>query len=233
MIWAGLAYFVIRLLPFPFPLLAAPVEVILLVCINSPIYDCRNLFPPSSFSCSERTISTRSTISSKLAWRALDCSINASRASWPIFSISSLLLRGLIVLASPSSYSSSFNSTCGLSRGIMMVPLDFRLPSFGLWSLVVSGLAPSSLTEPEEDEELMSSLSEADEGHTAGSATVGKPDEATCCMDMAGRQGNRRPSSVDSSCEMEVGAPEGLESGLCQGVGAGSGRRAKQLTSGP
>jgi hypothetical protein len=37
-IWAGLAYFVIRLLPFPFPLLAAPVEVILLVCINSPMY---------------------------------------------------------------------------------------------------------------------------------------------------------------------------------------------------
>ena len=36
-------------------------------------YDCRNLFPPSSFSCSERTISTRSTISSKLAWRALAC----------------------------------------------------------------------------------------------------------------------------------------------------------------
>lgn len=165
-------------------------------------------------------------------------SINASRASWPIFSISSLLLRGLIVLASPSSYSSSFNSTCGLSRGIIMVPLDFRLPSFGLWSLVVSGLAPSSLTEPEEeDEELMSSLSEADEGHTAGSATVGKPDEAICCMDMAGRescQGNRRPSSVDSSCEMEVGAPEGLlDRGLCQGVRAGSGRRAKQLTSGP
>jgi hypothetical protein len=50
-IWAGLAYFVIRLLPFPFPLLAAPVEVILLVCINSPMYDCRNLFPPSSFAC--------------------------------------------------------------------------------------------------------------------------------------------------------------------------------------
>jgi hypothetical protein len=121
-------------------------------------------------------------------------SINASRASWPIFSISSLLLRGLIVLASPSSYSSSFNSTCALSRGIMMVPLDFRLPSFGLWSLVVSGLAPSSLTEPEEDEEeLMSSLSEADEGHTAGSATVGKPDEAICCMDMAGREGCQGP----------------------------------------
>ena len=36
--WAGLAYFVMRLLPFPFPLLAAPVEVILLVCINSPMY---------------------------------------------------------------------------------------------------------------------------------------------------------------------------------------------------
>ena len=38
MIWAGLAYFVMRLLPFPFPLLAAPAEVILLVCINSPMY---------------------------------------------------------------------------------------------------------------------------------------------------------------------------------------------------
>ena len=89
----------------------------------------------------------------------------------------------------------------------MMVPLDFRLPSFGLWSLVVSDLAPSSLTEPEDEEELMSSLSEADEGRTAGSATVGKPDEAICCMDMTGRescQGDRRPSGVDSSCEVEV-----------------------------
>ena len=85
----------------------------------------------------------------------------------------------------------------------------------------MSDLAPSSLTEPEDEEELMSSLSEADEGHTAGSATVGKSDEAICCMDMAGRescQGNRRPSSVDSSCEMEVGTPVGmLDSGLCQG----------------
>jgi hypothetical protein len=53
-------------------------------------------------------------------------------------------------------------------------------------------------------------------------------------MDMAGREGNRRPSSVDSSCEMQVGAPAGLlESGLCQGVRAGSGRCAKQLTAGP
>ncbi len=60
-------------------------------------------------------------------------SIRACRASWPIFSISSLLRRGLMVRASPSSYSSSssFISTLGLSRGIMMVPLDFLLPRRG------------------------------------------------------------------------------------------------------
>jgi len=86
----------------------------------------------------------------------------------------------------------------------------------------VSDLAPSSLTQPEEDEEKLMSSSEVDEGHMVGSATVGKPDEAICCMDMAGRescQGDRRPSSVDSSCEMEGM----LDSGLCQGVRAGSG----------
>lgn len=80
-----------RLLPL---FLGAPVEVILLVCISSPMYlehrqscallvrwssscaathDCRKRFPPSSFSCSDRTDSTRSTMSRRLACSALAC----------------------------------------------------------------------------------------------------------------------------------------------------------------
>lgn len=66
-----------------------------------------------------------------LEWGNRTYSISACRASVPIFSISSLLRRGLMVLASPSSYSSSLSSTCSLSRGIMMVPLDFLLPRRG------------------------------------------------------------------------------------------------------
>jgi hypothetical protein len=79
-------YFVARPLPL---LLAPPEDVILLVCMSSPIYlhnesqhgttyasrnngtyDWRNLFPPSSFSCSAFTDSTRSTMSNKLACSA-------------------------------------------------------------------------------------------------------------------------------------------------------------------
>lgn len=33
-------------------------------------YDCKNLFPPSNFSCSERTLSTLSQISKRLACNA-------------------------------------------------------------------------------------------------------------------------------------------------------------------
>jgi hypothetical protein len=80
-------------------------------------------------------------------------SIKAWRASWPIFSISSLLRRGLIVRASLSSYSSSLSSTWGLSRGMMMVPLDFLLPRRGRCSLVGSW----SLTEELDEVVLMSS----------------------------------------------------------------------------
>jgi hypothetical protein len=84
-------------------------------------------------------------------------SIKAWRASWPIFSISSLLRRGLMVLASLSSYSSSLSSTWGLSRGIMMVPLDFLLPRRGRCSFVWSW----SLTDELDEVELMSSGYEA------------------------------------------------------------------------
>src|SRR5947207_15460585 len=36
-------------------------------------YDCRNLFPPSSFSCSVLTDSTRSTIPRRVAWSCWAC----------------------------------------------------------------------------------------------------------------------------------------------------------------
>ena len=88
-------------------------------------------------------------------------SIKAWRASWPILSISSLLLRGLMVLASPSSYSSSLSSTWGLSRGIMMVPLDLRLPRRGRDSFEGSSSTwrawSCSLTDELDEVELMSS----------------------------------------------------------------------------
>ena len=87
--WSAGCYLMMRFLPL-FLFLPAPVEVILLVCMSSPMYllgvrreargrgqratyDCRNLLPPSSFSCSDLTISTRSTISIRLAWRAFAC----------------------------------------------------------------------------------------------------------------------------------------------------------------
>lgn len=221
-----------RPLPLAFAALPAPLEVILLVCINSPMYlnlvsnvalpeiamtethDWRKRLPPSSFSCSFLTTSTRSTISMRLACSCLAClgvvvswmsngrektgaaelkqcpamtsaraqratscrvpvathadakgsrwvgthSIKACRASWPIFSISSLLRRGLMVLASPSSYSSSLSSMLGLSRGIMMVPLDLRLPRRGRGCSDGSPLAWScSLTEEPEEVVDMSS----------------------------------------------------------------------------
>ena len=60
-----------------------------------------------------------------------------------------------MVRASPSSYSSSssFISTLGLSRGIMMVPLDFLLPRRGLVCSVGSFFISVSLME-ELDEEV-------------------------------------------------------------------------------
>ena len=67
----------------PFPFLEGADEVILEVCMSSPMYlqgvsiqyrvratvkthDCKNLLPPSSFSCSLLTSSTRSTIACRL-----------------------------------------------------------------------------------------------------------------------------------------------------------------------
>lgn len=187
---------------------AAPAEVSLLVCINSPMYlwsslvaaqlcrmgvtyDCRKRLPPSSFSCSDLTVSTRSQISSRLAWRALAClggtivsnghhavfgektySMSASLAESPILSISSLLLLGLIVLASFSSYSSSSSriSMFGDSRGIMMVPEDLRLGSFGRCRRSTAFAASSSLTEEDDDEGLSSTISSA--GACVGGSTL-------------------------------------------------------------
>lgn len=99
-------------------------------------------------------------------------SIKAWRASWPIFSISSLLRRGLMVLASPSSYSSSLSSTWGLSRGMMMVPLDFLLPRRGRMAGSPALGWSWSLTEPVLEVVLMSSGYE-DRRSTSKTATVG------------------------------------------------------------
>lgn len=104
-------------------------------------------------------------------------SISVCRASWPIFSISSLLRRGLIVLASPSSYSSSLSSTWGLSRGIIIVPLDFRLPRRGRASFAGSGLGWSgSLTDDDDEVELM--LSEGRRALESSSEGKGAVDAA-------------------------------------------------------
>jgi len=112
-----------------------PVAVIFDVDIRSPIYFCRNLLLLSSLSCSSLTASIRLKISSRDFCRTFACSFNWVLASWLIFSRSWLLLRGLMALASSSSNTSSpsFNSTLGCSRGTMMVPLDFLVPSFGRW----------------------------------------------------------------------------------------------------
>ena len=65
--------------------------------------------------------------------RTTDCD-NCFRAAWPILSRSSLVLRGDMARASSAAnVSSPFGiSTRGSSRGIMFVPLDLRLLSFGL-----------------------------------------------------------------------------------------------------
>jgi len=124
----------------PLPLFLPP-AVILLVCISSPMYDCKNRFPPSSFSCSDFTLSTLSTICSRLSCNSLAWCINASLAVSSNRSTSSLVLRGDIVRASPGPYSSSVNSILGVSRGTIMVLLETRLRIFGrlsfsnFWSL--------------------------------------------------------------------------------------------------
>ena len=56
---------------------------------------------------------------------------NARLVSSPSFSISKLVLRGLIALASLGGNSSLQIATSGWSRGTMLVPLDFRLFSRG------------------------------------------------------------------------------------------------------
>lgn len=44
-----------------------------LVRVDTATYDCRKRLPPSSFSCSHLTDSTRSTMLSRLAWSAFAC----------------------------------------------------------------------------------------------------------------------------------------------------------------
>lgn len=63
----------------------------------------------------------------------------------PSISVTSLVLRGLRFRTSSSSYSSSsgLNSTLGLSRGMIMVPLLLRLGSFGLDNRARVGMSVS------------------------------------------------------------------------------------------
>jgi len=91
----------------PLPFLGGAEDVIFDVCMSSPMYDCKNLFPPSSFSCSLFTSSTRSTIACKLARSSLACLINSSLAASPNRSTSALFRLGDIVRTSPSSISES------------------------------------------------------------------------------------------------------------------------------
>ena len=150
-------HFVLRPLPLDFD---GAVDVILDVCMSSPMYlvrsacveisfmmkhthDCKNLFPPSSFSCSFFTVSTRSTIACRLVCSVFACSTKSLRASSPSLSTSSLLLLGDMVRTSPSTYSSS-TTVLVASRGTIMVPLLLRLPSFGRDSLLLLGCMLSS-----------------------------------------------------------------------------------------
>jgi hypothetical protein len=56
------------------PVLCKPLdEEVCLSEVAAKTYDWRNLLPPSSFSCSDFTISTRSTICNRLCCRALAC----------------------------------------------------------------------------------------------------------------------------------------------------------------
>jgi len=114
----------------PLPFLGGAEDVILDVCMSSPMYDCKNLLPPSSFSCSLLTVSTRSTIACKLVWSIWACSMRSRLASSPSLSTSSLFRLGDIARTSSSSKSES-TTVVGASRETIMVPLLFLLPSFG------------------------------------------------------------------------------------------------------
>lgn len=148
----------LRPLPFDFE---GAVEVIFEVCISSPIYlkglsvnnlifcssmctyDCRNLLPPSSFSCSLLTVSTRSTMACKLVCRTFACSMRSFRASSPSSSTSALFRRGDMVRTSFSSRSVS-TTVVADSRDTIIVPLLFRLPIFGLPIRISSSMWSSS-----------------------------------------------------------------------------------------
>lgn len=95
-------------------------------------------------------------------------SISACRASSPIFSVSRLLLRGLIALASPSSYGTSCVSMPMLWRCTTTVPLDLFLAGWGRCGRCDGTPDASSLPE---EAGLMSGSSAS--GGGAGTACVG------------------------------------------------------------
>lgn len=140
----------------PLPFLGGADDVILDVCMSSPMYlwmglvnhtsrfsqqrqendevvtyDCRNLLPPSSFSCSLLTVSTRSTMACRLVCSIWACSMRSRLASSLSLSTSSLFRRGDMARTSSSSKSES-TTVVGASRETIMVPLLFLLPSLGL-----------------------------------------------------------------------------------------------------
>jgi hypothetical protein len=135
-----------------------PEAVILLVLMRSPMYFCRNLLLLLSLSCSSLTASMRlkmvtrescnalaclhTTIQSVLSVFVSQCTTGggatvcshlliSSRASLPILSMSSLVLRGLMALTSSGPKWASTGPTAELSRGTTKGPLLFRLGSRG------------------------------------------------------------------------------------------------------
>jgi hypothetical protein len=129
-------------------LLLPPDAVILLVLIRSPMYFWRNLLLLSNLSCSSLTASIRWNMVRSESCKALACLPRVSmrchgpgqfctnfwsslRASWPMTSRSSLVLRGLIALTSSGSILVSTGPTAAESRGTIMVPLLFLLGSRG------------------------------------------------------------------------------------------------------
>lgn len=147
-------------------------------------HDCKNLLPPSSLSCSSRTVSTRSTIACKLVCNILACSMRSLRASSLSFSSSVLLRRGDIARTSSSSSSSS--TTIGWLLSTIIVPLLFRLPNPGRTaSLVVDELIASGISSDGET----AALESADDnvGRAVMSAGVAKAGTALDSSDMVWR----------------------------------------------
>jgi hypothetical protein len=108
---------------------------------------------------------------------------SAFRADSSSLSTSSLVLLGLIVRASPDSYSSSSSSMSGASRETMIVPLDFLRGIFGRRRRFsdISGV-PVSLDELDDiGLALCSSASPVGKGRSSEWLPIGSGAEGTGC----------------------------------------------------